>query len=90
MTRRSVAIGYGIIVLWMFLPFIPVIIASLIASACGCDLDEGSAHPCIVFGKDIGRTLYAMGVMGWLGLLTFPTGFLALLGFTAEMMKRRN
>ena len=66
----------------MFLPFIPVIIAGVIAAACGCKLDEGSVHPCTVFGTDIGGALYTMGVMGWFGLLTFPTGILALIVFS--------
>ena len=88
MTRRTKIIaGYGIILLWIFLPMIPVVLAGVIASACGSKLDEGSAHPCIVFGKDIGGTLYAMGMMGWFGLITFPTGFLALIVFTVMIVR---
>jgi hypothetical protein len=90
MTRRTkVAAGYGIILLWMLSPMIPVLLASAIASTCGCKVDEGSAHTCIVFGRDIGGMLYSMGVMGWFGLLTFPSGFLALIVFTVMVVKRR-
>ncbi|HTS16954.1 MAG TPA: hypothetical protein VMP11_05220 [Verrucomicrobiae bacterium] len=89
MTRRAKIIGYGVIVLWTFLPMIPVVIAGAIASHCGCQLDEGGAHPCIVLGRDIGGRLYEMGVVGWFGLLTFPTGILALLLFTGIVIARR-
>jgi hypothetical protein len=90
MTRGvKVAAGYGGILLWMFSPVIPVVMASLIASACGCKLDEGSAHTCIVFGTDIGGMLYSMGVMGWFGLLTIPSGLLFLVVFTVMIIKER-
>ncbi|MHC1782235.1 MAG: hypothetical protein AB9891_05645 [Anaerolineaceae bacterium] len=57
-----------------FLPAISVAIAGSIANANGCQLDEGSVHPCIVNGTDMGETLYTMGVMGWLMLATIPLG----------------
>jgi hypothetical protein len=84
---RAIAVGYGVIVLWMFLPMIPVVIASVIASACGCELNEADAHPCIVFGRDIGGVLYKMAMIGWFGLLTFPTGILALIQFTVQIVR---
>jgi hypothetical protein len=88
MTRRvKVAACYGVIVLWTFLPMVPVVVASVIASACGCKLDEGRAHTCIVLGKDIGGMLYNMEVMGWFCLLTVPSGFLALIVFTVMIIK---
>jgi hypothetical protein len=73
----------------MFLPMIPVVIAGAIASYCGCQLDEGGPHPCILFGRDIGGTLSSMIVMGWFGLLTFPSGFLALIIFTVLIKRRK-
>ena len=85
----KITAGYGAILLWMFLPMLPVLIASAIASYCGAQLDEGSPHPCMLFGRDIGGTLYAMGVMGWFGLLTFPTGFIALIVFTVKIIRNR-
>jgi hypothetical protein len=90
MTKRAkIAVGYSGIILWMFLPMIPVMLASLIASHCGSKLDEGGPHPCIVFGRDIGGTLYSMFVMGWFGLITFPSGLLALIVFTVMIIKGR-
>ena len=56
------------------LPLIGVAIAGEIAAANGCQLDEGSAHPCIVNGRDIGGTLYSLGVLGWLMIATIPLG----------------
>lgn len=93
--KRStkIALAYAAILLYMFSPMIPVLIASAIASYLGVPLDEGSAHPSIVFGYDIGGILYSMGVMGWFTLLTFPTGGLVLLIFTfasiAEGVQKR-
>lgn len=82
MTRRSSKMVYGIILLWTVCPMIPVVICGVIAAGCGCHVDEGSVHPCIVFGRDIGHLLYTMGVMGWFGLITFPTGIGALILFS--------
>jgi hypothetical protein len=82
MTRRSITTGYGLIVIWMFLPMLPVIIAGLVAAATGSRLDESGPHPTDVFGIDVGELLYTMGMMGWFMLLTFPTGLIALVVFT--------
>lgn len=51
-----------------------VIVASTVANANGCTVDEGSVHPCVIGGKDYGETLYTLGVLGWLMLLTLPAG----------------
>lgn len=67
-----------VILLLALSPVISVAIASEIANANGCELDEGSVHPCIVNGEDIGETLYTMGVLGWLMLATIPLGLGAL------------
>ena len=82
MKKRFINIGYWIIGLWMVWPMVPVMIAGIIATSCGCKVDEGSVHPCIVFGKDIGELLYTMGVMGLIGIGTFPSGILALIIFS--------
>jgi hypothetical protein len=86
MKRRTILIGYAVIVLWMLLPMISVFTASAIAEASGCSLDEGSAHPCMVSGTDIGETLYTMFVLGWLFFLTVPTGLVALVLFTVAVL----
>ncbi len=63
---------------WMLWPVASVMIAGSIAEANNCQLDEGSVHPCIVNGSDMGEQLYSMGVMGWFMLVTIPTGLIAL------------
>lgn len=65
------AIGFG--------PWIPVVIASNIAQANGCELHEGSPQPCIVDGVDRSEDLYAMGMMGWITVAACPLAIAALL-----------
>jgi len=89
MKKRFINIGYGILVLWMVWPLVPVMIASIVAMSCGCKVDEGSVHPCIVLGQDIGELLYGMSMMGWFGIGTFPTGMIALVIFSV-IVRRRN
>lgn len=89
MKRPGRTIGYGIILAWMFLPLIPVIAAGVIATIWGCQLDEGSVHPCIVFGKDIGYMLYQISMIGWFSIATFPTGILALIVFAVIVRLRK-
>jgi hypothetical protein len=86
MKQRTIQISCGIIALWIFLPMISVFVAAMIAKAWGCPLDEGSAHPCVVLGLDIGGLLYSMGVMGWLFLLTIPSGLIALVGLLINVI----
>jgi uncharacterized membrane protein YhaH (DUF805 family) len=73
----------------MISPIIPVSIAENTARAHGCALNEGSATPCIVDGRDIGQDLYTMGMMGWLFLATAPFGVLALIVWLVVMIIHR-
>ncbi|MCW5875393.1 MAG: hypothetical protein KIS85_00805 [Anaerolineales bacterium] len=52
--------------------------AGTFAEAMGCTLHEGFVNPCVVGGVDLGSTLYAFGMMGWLGIVTLPLGLLLL------------
>ena len=52
-----------------------------VASPFGCALDEGSVHPCVVFGLDLGALLYVMAVAGWMTLFTAPLAAIALAGW---------
>lgn len=63
---------------WMLWPVASIMMAGSIANANDCQLDEGSIHPCIVNGTDMGEQLYSMGMMGWFMLVTIPTGLIAL------------
>jgi hypothetical protein len=71
------------ILLLAFSPLITTLIAGTIANYYGCDLDEGSIHPCVINGVDIGDTLYTLGVLGWLALGTIPLGMIALAFYLA-------
>lgn len=67
-----------VIVVLALSPLLSAMVAGTIAERYGCDLDEGSVHPCVVNGQDIGETLYTLGVLGWLALGTIPLGLIAL------------
>lgn len=94
MKRRTKVIGFLLIALWTVSPILSVLIAGGLASAFGCQLDEGSVHPCMAFGADIGGLLYNMFVMGWFFFLTVPSGIAAAVIFLiivliAGIAKRR-
>ena len=55
-----------------FAPLCAGLLAGAIASAGGCRLDEGSVHPCVIAGHDVGDALYTGFVLTWLVLLTWP------------------
>ena len=86
-TRKRVLI---VVLLWTFIPILSTVLGGGVALCCGCQLDEGSVHPCIIFGIDFGGVLYALGMGFWLIFLTLPTGLimLALLAFDAARRKR--
>jgi len=78
MRRYLVIIGLLGIALFAFSPILVTILASFIANAAGCELNEGEAHACIIAGKDYGDLLYSMGVFGWMTIFTFPLGEITL------------
>lgn len=79
---RGLLIGYAVIALFTGWPILSVAIAGTIASWNGCTLHEGFTNPCIVGGRDIGGTLYSMGVMGWFMLATIPIGAILFVVWT--------
>jgi hypothetical protein len=84
--RLRNTIVYGIIVSWMVFPVVCVLIATAISAIFGCTVTESSPEPCIVFGIDMGRMLHILAVMGWLGIITLPSGGIALALYTAFVM----
>lgn len=62
----------GCIVLVAIAPIIPAAIAGNVANAAGCQLDEGSIHPCVINGVDYGEDLYTWGMMPWFLFASFP------------------
>jgi hypothetical protein len=76
-------LGYLLIAVFAAWPIASVVIASTIASWNGCTLHEGFVNPCVVGGRDIGGTLYSMGVMGWFMIATLPMGVILFVLWTA-------
>ena len=83
---RSQLIALIAILLFGVSPFLPVAAAGLIATANGCQLDEGSQRPCAILGHDLGALLYTMGVVGWYGIATVPLAILLLLAWTVWLV----
>jgi hypothetical protein len=81
-SRGSLALRYGLvffaIVILALLPAILAIGSSIFADSIGCQVDEGSSHPCLFMGSDIGDTLNFLFVMSWFALMTIPAGAAAL------------
>ena len=92
--KKTIFVIYLVFILFTTAPILSVLIASGIATSCGCKVDEGSAHPCIIYGVDIGGLLYKMGVAGWFMIVTIPIGLIGLFLFTLYLLQgwlqRRN
>ena len=84
------AIVFGAILSWMIFPLICVLLAATVSAICGCSINEGSPTQCLLFGTDIGKPLHILGVMGWLSIVTLPTGGIALLAYLAFLMIERS
>jgi hypothetical protein len=82
--RRYLIILLAIIVI-AGSPLISVLISTLIADSNGCVVHEGFVNPCVVLGVDIGGGLYGGFVLGWLMLVTFPVGAIALLAWIVAL-----
>lgn len=65
-----------VILLFALAPILSALLASWIADAHGCALDEGGVHPCLIGGADYGETLSVMFVSGWFAFVTLPLGAL--------------
>ena len=87
--RLRNAIVYGVIVSWTAFPIVGALIATVVSAICGCRVNEAVPTPCVVFGVDIGKALYTLGVMGWLGVVTLPTGGVAFALFTIFVVAQR-
>lgn len=78
-----------LIVAFALAPIASVAIAGVLANSHGCQLDEGSMHPCVIAGQDRGELLYTLGVLGWLMLITLPAGALAFAVWLVVMLLHR-
>jgi hypothetical protein len=79
LARVPFYVFYSLVAVWTFWPIGSILLASEIAAALSCTLNEGEAAPCRVLGYDIGQLLYGCFVAGWATFATVPTGFLLLL-----------
>jgi len=80
--RRShtaiwLCVTFVLIALFTLAPLISAFIASGIADALGCTVNEGGATTCMFRGSDIGQTLAELFVLGWLFFATLPIGLVA-------------
>ena len=78
MAKKLLIIALVLILLAWIAPLVLALSAGGFASFLGCELNEGSAHPCMLFGSDIGGALYTLGVLGWLTLIGIPIVVAAL------------
>lgn len=78
-STKALILALLAILLLTAVPLISAVLASVIASANGCALNEGATSSCIIAGADRGPMLYTMFVMGWMMLFTLPVGFTALI-----------
>ena len=67
-------LAFVVIAIVMAAPVVVSVMSSDYAASHGCQIDEGSVHPCIINGQDQGELFYSLGMMGWFVLLTMPLG----------------
>ncbi len=86
-------LGFLAIFAFMIAPIVVAVGSGNFAAAHGCQVDEGSVHPCVIGGTDYGKTFYSLGVVGWLMLVTFPLGLVAgaalFVGMVVHLLARR-
>jgi hypothetical protein len=68
----------AVILLFGVLPLLSLLLALAIALPFGCSLDEGSVHPCLIFGIDFGALVYSMSVSARFVMFTIPLAGVAL------------
>ncbi|MFJ6321598.1 MULTISPECIES: hypothetical protein [unclassified Rhizobium] len=74
------------IALFALSPILVTALASLVANAAGCELNEGQVHACIIVGRDYGDLLYQMGLFGWVMIFTIPVAEVALAIFGIALL----
>jgi Na+/H+ antiporter NhaD/arsenite permease-like protein len=87
MKRNNLA--YLGIILFAIAPLLVTTIAFSIAHVLGCQVDEGSNHPCPIFGLDWGSAFYVLVVFGWFSIVTVPLSAIALVGLTIYLAVKK-
>ncbi len=78
MIKRLMVVALALIVLFGAAPIVAVLAAAAIAGALGCTLNEGAAHACLLFGRNIGGMLYVMFTSHWFAMMTIPVAVMVL------------
>jgi hypothetical protein len=86
---KRIVLAYFGLVLFAVAPILVTVVSGTAAHAFGCQIDEGSAHPCLFFGFDWGSLFYFLAVSGWLFIVTLPLGAILLLGLTIFLVVRK-
>ena len=71
MSKRMMIWALALILLLGAFPLLSLLLA-VFRFDFGCQLDEGSVHPCVVLSLDFGGLLYPMAVGGWFVMFTIP------------------
>jgi hypothetical protein len=79
--RRLRLAVLAVVTLLVWLPFLSLVAGLFLAGYTGCQVDEGSVHPCPVGGFDLGPMLYDMTVAGWLMIAALPFMLLTALAW---------
>lgn len=69
---RQVRRIFFILFLICLLPLVAALVSASIAAVLGCELNEASTSVCLIAGLDIGATLSALFVLGWVSLISLP------------------
>jgi hypothetical protein len=71
--KRSTALfmASGVAIGFAALPFLSAGLATFVANAAGCGINEGGAEPCLIMGLNVGPVLYNMFGAFWLFLFSW-------------------
>jgi len=64
------------ITIYTFGPLIVSMLAGLFGACLGCNINEAGTDKCIRLGIPFGNFLNFFGVVGWLSIITLPTGII--------------
>ena len=76
--RRPALFILCVVTVIAWAPLAGVLAGAALSSAFDCRVDEGSVHPCVVGGIDLGSFLNLLTVSGWLMLGLWPVMLLTL------------
>ena len=81
--RRALTLAGIVTAAWLMVVGSTLGLCALAHAVFGCRIDEGAAHACLVAGVDAGPALYAVGMVGLLGVFALPLVLLVVAGSLA-------